>query len=198
VTAGAHQHHGDHRGGGGAPSRAAGRVEKRERPDKPLDVLVQHIVTIALGGGFRADELFAEVRTRLVLPRRSRGRVRLGAGFCERGGESLTAYPEYHRIVRDEEACYRVRTAASPSATAGHRHHRERRGDAGEVHERRQHRHDGGRLHRAAAQGRLLLLRRQLLEFVRVRDMAAYVQQGHAQQGHGADLAGSKMACPPS
>ncbi len=41
----------------------AGRVEQREAPDKPLDVLVQHIVTIALGGGFRADELYLEVRT---------------------------------------------------------------------------------------------------------------------------------------
>jgi ATP-dependent Lhr-like helicase len=32
-------------------------------PDKPLDVLVQHIVTVALGGGFTADEFYAEVTT---------------------------------------------------------------------------------------------------------------------------------------
>ena len=40
----------------------AGRIEKRAAPDKPFDVLVQHLVTVALGGGFRADELFDEVR----------------------------------------------------------------------------------------------------------------------------------------
>jgi ATP-dependent Lhr-like helicase len=33
----------------------AGRVESRASPHKPLDVLVQHMVTVALGGGFAAD-----------------------------------------------------------------------------------------------------------------------------------------------
>src|SRR5678816_3029185 len=40
----------------------AGNIEKRATHDKPFDVLVQHLVTIALGGGFREDELFEEVR----------------------------------------------------------------------------------------------------------------------------------------
>jgi len=33
----------------------AGRVEAREPPDAPLDVLVQHLVSMALGGGFTAS-----------------------------------------------------------------------------------------------------------------------------------------------
>ncbi|MFT2675478.1 hypothetical protein, partial [Escherichia coli] len=41
---------------------AAGRVEQRPVPETPLDVLVQHLVTIALGGGFQADALLDEVR----------------------------------------------------------------------------------------------------------------------------------------
>ena len=51
----------------------AGRVEARTSPQKPLDVLVQHLVTVALGGGFAADPkvgggftadaLFDEVRS---------------------------------------------------------------------------------------------------------------------------------------
>ena len=41
----------------------AGQVESRHTPAKPLDVLVQHLVTVALGGGFVADELFDEVRS---------------------------------------------------------------------------------------------------------------------------------------
>src|SRR5207253_6982184 len=48
----------------GAAARAAakaGHVEERNAPDKPLDVLVQHIVTIALGGGFTEDALYGEV-----------------------------------------------------------------------------------------------------------------------------------------
>ena len=38
-------------------------IESRPVPDKPLDVLVQHLVTVALGGGFRSEALYAEVRT---------------------------------------------------------------------------------------------------------------------------------------
>ena len=38
------------------------RIEARSAPHRPLDVLVQHLVSMALGGGFRPDELFAEVR----------------------------------------------------------------------------------------------------------------------------------------
>lgn len=33
----------------------AGRIERRATPDKPLDVLVQHLVTVALGGGFAVE-----------------------------------------------------------------------------------------------------------------------------------------------
>ena len=41
----------------------AGRIEPRRPPDAPLDVLVQHLVTVALGGGFRPGELRPEVRS---------------------------------------------------------------------------------------------------------------------------------------
>jgi len=44
------------------PSRRRDRqkIEKRAPPKRPLDVLVQHLVTIALGGGFRAEEMRVE------------------------------------------------------------------------------------------------------------------------------------------
>ncbi len=46
-------------------ARPRGRDESRagEGVPKPLDVLSQHLVTIALGGGFESQKLFAEVRT---------------------------------------------------------------------------------------------------------------------------------------
>ncbi|MFN8896980.1 MAG: helicase-related protein, partial [Pseudomonadota bacterium] len=39
-------------------SALAGRVESRTPPSKPLDVLVQHLVTVALGGGFTPEALY--------------------------------------------------------------------------------------------------------------------------------------------
>ncbi|MGK9630573.1 hypothetical protein O6383_24300, partial [Salmonella enterica subsp. enterica] len=39
------------------------QIESRFSPQAPLDVLVQHLVTVAMGTGFKPDELFAEVCT---------------------------------------------------------------------------------------------------------------------------------------
>jgi ATP-dependent Lhr-like helicase len=52
-------------GRGGAAREAAleSTIEPRVPMDAPIDVLVQHVVTCALGGGVRPDELLAEVRT---------------------------------------------------------------------------------------------------------------------------------------
>jgi ATP-dependent Lhr-like helicase len=86
----------------------AGRVEKRFAPDKPLDVLVQHLVSMALGGGFRADELFVEVRNAYSYRELTWEEFRWALDFVTRGGSSLKAYPEYHRVVMDGDGVYRV------------------------------------------------------------------------------------------
>ena len=39
------------------------RIEARLSPEKPLDVLVQHLVSMALGGGFTSAAMLAEVRS---------------------------------------------------------------------------------------------------------------------------------------
>jgi ATP-dependent Lhr-like helicase len=76
----------------------AGRVESRSSPHKPLDVLVQHLVTVALGGGFDADALFDEVKSAPAYAALTRDEFDWALAFVERGGDSLTAYPEYHRV----------------------------------------------------------------------------------------------------
>ncbi len=76
----------------------AGRVEARVSPDKPLDVLVQHLVTVALGGGFTAQKLYTEVSGTSAYQHLTREEFDWALAFVERGGDSLTAYPEYHRV----------------------------------------------------------------------------------------------------
>ena len=76
----------------------AGRVESRVSPEKPLDVLVQHLVTVALGGGFDADELYREVSGSHAYASLTREEFDWALAFVERGGDSLDAYPEYHRV----------------------------------------------------------------------------------------------------
>ncbi len=94
----------------------AGKIEKRATPDKPFDVLVQHLVTVALGGGFTADALYDEVRRAWAYRHLTRDEFQWALDFVEKGGSSLTAYPEYHR-VQWVDGRYRV-----PDRGVGRRH----------------------------------------------------------------------------
>ena len=84
-------------------------VESRNAPGKPLDVLVQHLVTVALGGGFRPEDLYREVRGAHSYRDLSREEFGWALAFVVRGGSSLAAYPEYHRVVADESGVHIVR-----------------------------------------------------------------------------------------
>ncbi len=108
----------------GAAARARHRrpatSRRALRLSKPLDVLVQHLVTVALGGGFHAG--CASTR-KCAAPRPiagSRARNWNGAcPLCAQGGPSLSAYPDYRRAVPDEEGVWRVPDARlSRGATA--------------------------------------------------------------------------------
>ena len=74
-------------------------VEPRRPLDRPLDVLVQHLVTVALAGGFHERELYDEVRTTVAFERLSLDEWRWALDFVTRGGPALRAYPQYARLV---------------------------------------------------------------------------------------------------
>jgi ATP-dependent Lhr-like helicase len=76
-----------------------GDVEARLPIERPLDVLAQHVVTIALGGGFKADELLGEIRTTRAYAELSDIEWQWVLRFLSSGGDALQAYPEYSRIV---------------------------------------------------------------------------------------------------
>ena len=173
----------------------SGRVEKRTPPERPLDVLVQHVVTVALGGGFRADELFAEVTSAWSYRKLTRAEFDWVVAFCERGGESLGAYPEYHRIVRGEDGIYRVKDSGVA------RRHRLGVGtivsDAAMQVKYLTGAHIGTMEEGFIARlkpGDHFFFAGKLLEFVRVRDMAAYVRKATKNKGTVPTWMGSKMA----
>ena len=84
------------------------QIESRFSPQVPLDVLVQHLVTIAMGSGFKPDDLFEEVRNTNAYSNLTRTQFDWALAFVEKGGESLAAYPDYQRVAADEEGIYRV------------------------------------------------------------------------------------------
>lgn len=87
---------------------ARGEIEPRHPPTLCLDVLAQHCVTIALGAGFAADELFDEVRGTHAFAALTESMWRGVLDFIVQGGAALSNYPEYRKVVLGDDGIYRV------------------------------------------------------------------------------------------
>jgi ATP-dependent Lhr-like helicase len=87
---------------------ASGQIEARTSPQQPLDVLVQHLVTVALGGGFVPAALLQEVRSTAAYADLSNDAWAWCLAFVSQGGASLAAYPDYQRAVPDDAGVWRV------------------------------------------------------------------------------------------
>ena len=75
-----------------------GDLEARPLLKKPLDVLAQHVVTIAIGGGFESQSLLDEIRSTVAYQSLTDVEWQWVLDFAVRGGDSLTAYPDFHRV----------------------------------------------------------------------------------------------------
>ncbi len=76
-----------------------GDIEPRVPIAKPLDVLAQHLVTCALGGGFVKEEIFEEVRQAWSYRDLTWQEFEWALALVQNGGGTLKAYPDYHRIA---------------------------------------------------------------------------------------------------
>jgi len=83
------------------------RIEGREPLTQSLDVLAQHLVTLALGKGFREDEIVNEVRRTHAFAELSDQEWQWVMDFITRGGQALKGYPQYHKVL-DVQGVYRV------------------------------------------------------------------------------------------
>lgn len=85
-----------------------GRLEARRPLVNPLDVLAQHLVTVALGDGFQEADLLDEVRDTVAFRALTDHQWRWVLDFVVRGGEALRAYPRYSRVVAGDDGVHRV------------------------------------------------------------------------------------------
>ncbi|MEO7965445.1 MAG: ligase-associated DNA damage response DEXH box helicase [Gemmatimonadaceae bacterium] len=95
----------------------ARNIEGRSPLSEPLDVLVQHLVTCAMGGGFSAGEMHNEIRRAWSYRHLTRATFDWALALVEHGGVTLRAYEQHHKIV-DEGGVYRV---SSPQIARFHR-----------------------------------------------------------------------------
>jgi ATP-dependent helicase Lhr and Lhr-like helicase len=154
----------------------AGEVEARSPAECPLDVLVQHLVTAALGGGFRADEMFEEVRSAWSFRGLTREQFDWSLALVTHGGRSLSAYPDHHRVVEDH-GTYRV---TSPRIARLHRLNVGTITADGTIEVRFVGGRSLGRIEEdfiaGISPGRKFVFAGKVLTLVRVRDLTAYVR----------------------
>jgi ATP-dependent Lhr-like helicase len=95
-----------------------GEIEERHGWNRPLDCLVQHLVTCGTGGGFLADALFDEVRTTASFADLTRAEFDWCLDLALHGGRTLTRYEQFHRLKKDDDGVFRV---ASKKVASVHR-----------------------------------------------------------------------------
>jgi ATP-dependent Lhr-like helicase len=173
---------------------AARAIEPRDSPSRPLDVLVQHLVTVATGTGFEPEALLAEVRGCHAYRDLGDEEWSWALDFVVRGGRSLVAYPEYRRVVADEHGVFRV-----PDRAIARRHRMsigtivadatmtvkyQTGGTIGTVEE--------GFVSRLK-RGDCFLFAGRLLELVRIHEMTAYVKRATGRRAAVPRWNGGKM-----
>ncbi len=79
-----------------------GELESRLPLARPLDVLVQHLVTVALGDGFREKEMLAEVRASYAYRNLTDDEWQWCLDFVTRGGQALKVYPQFSRVINED------------------------------------------------------------------------------------------------
>ncbi|KND58608.1 Helicase domain protein [Candidatus Burkholderia verschuerenii] len=170
------------------------RIEGRDMPLKPLDVLVQHLVTVAIGGGFTSADMLDEVRTAYAYRDLTQQEFDWALAFVERGGASLAAYPDYHRVVKGDDGVYRV-----PREDLVRQH----RNNVGTIVSNATINvayMTGGRIGAMEETfisrlkpGDVFTFGGRTLELIRVRDMTAYVKRATSSRGAMPSWPGSKM-----
>ena len=82
---------------------ARGDLEPRYGLRLSLDVLAQHLVTLAAGTGFDAETTLREVRGTHAFEGLGDSQWSWVIDFITRGGSALHAYPHFHRVTFDGE-----------------------------------------------------------------------------------------------
>ena len=161
----------------------SGRIEAREGLNRPLDVLAQHLVSIAVGPGFVGEELLREVRSTHAYKNLSDEEWGWVLDFVTRGGHALRAYPEFSRVVErdgrykveDKDIAQRHRlsigTIVSDTAISIETIHGARLGSVEESFIAR------------LKKGDKFLFSGRVLEFVRMKDVVAVVKKATSTAG---------------
>ncbi len=172
----------------------AGAIESREPVDRPLDLLAQHLVTLAVGGGFTRAGVLKELRTTRAYAHLTEAELDWTIDFVTRGGDALKRYPEFARVtlrdgryeVTDEKVARRhvmsIGTIMSDASIAVLTMNGRRLGTVEESFISR------------LTPGDRFIFSGKALEFVRLRDLAVWTRRVKGMSGAVPRWMGARMA----
>jgi ATP-dependent Lhr-like helicase len=86
------------------------QIESRDPMVLTFDVLVQFMVTLAVGEGFNADELIIRIQEVHAFKYLTEEDWQWCLNFITKGGKTLNSYEEFHKVVLDEDGKYKVKS----------------------------------------------------------------------------------------
>jgi len=171
----------------------AGIFESRDPMLLTMDVLIQYMVTLAVSDGFRADELFKEVKTTFAFADLKRSEFNQLLDFITTGGKTLAQYDEFLK-VEVEHGLYKVNNRRVAMR------HRLSIGTITSEPAIRVKWLSGGSLGTIEESfisklrpGNVFWFAGRSLEFIRVKEMTAYVRKSNATKGIIPSWGGGRM-----
>ncbi len=83
-------------------------IESRIPILKPIDVLIQYLVTLAVSDGFFPEQIFKEIKQTYAYQTLTEAEWDWIMTFITTGGKSLSRYEEYSKVEIDEDGLYKV------------------------------------------------------------------------------------------
>lgn len=173
-------------------------IEKREPLKKPYDVLAQHLVTLACGDGFESESVFDEIKSSAAYGTLTKEEFDWVLEFVARGGKSLSAYPDYQKVV-EENGIYKV---TNKKIATRHRMSIGTITSEGSIVVKFANRHELGILSESflsrLKKGDVFSFAGRKVELVMVRDMVAYVKNTTRPSSRMPSWTGGRMAMSAS
>jgi ATP-dependent helicase Lhr and Lhr-like helicase len=77
--------------------------------EKPIDVLIQFLITLAVGNGFKEAETYTFLKSTYSYRNLTKEDYQWVISFITLGGDSLGSYDEFVKVVKDEDDVLRVK-----------------------------------------------------------------------------------------
>lgn len=168
-------------------------IESRNPVVMAFDVLIQYMVTIAVGDGFKSEELLAEVRTTHCFADVTDDEWEWMLSFITTGGKTLHGYDEYHK-VHEVEGMHKV---TSRRVAMRHRMHIGTIVGDAILHVKFMNGTYVGTIEEyfisSLTPGDTFILAGRRLEFILLKDMIAYVKNSKAENARVPAWGGGRM-----